>query len=332
LKRRLLLVHNHLARFVKTDIDLLGEAFVVEELHVRSPLSPSPWQIIHSVAQSRLVVCWFASWHALVPFCIARVLRKPTLVIVGGYDVADLPRIAYGHQRGGFRQLIARAVMQLSSVVIAISRFGASEARRNAGVSGRKLRVVHLCVASTEEGAKAEKDRLVLTVGNLSRSNLERKGLRLFAEASRLVPDATFVAVGRKVDDTADVLVRIGGPNLQIIDFVPDAELRALYRRAGVYVQASAHEGFGLAVAEAMNAGCVPVVTRAGALPEVAGDAGVYVDSNRESLATGIREALAATPDRRDNARLRIHNYFSTHRRRQRLCAVIVRAIGPTTR
>jgi glycosyltransferase involved in cell wall biosynthesis len=323
-----LLVHNHLARFVKIDIDLLGEAFKVEELHVRSPLRPPPWRIVRSVLDARVVVCWFASWHALLPFSIARLLGKPTVAIVGGYDVADLPHIAYGHQRGGLRRLIARMVLQLASVVVAISRFGASEARHNAQVSKSKMRIVHLCVASAGDTASLEKDRLVLTVGNLTRSNLERKGLRLFAEASQLVPDAVFVAVGRMVDDTAELLAKIGGSNLQVLDFVPDAELQGLYRRAGVYVQASAHEGFGLAVAEAMNAGCIPVITRTGALPEVVGDAGVYVDATTgESLATGIRKALDSEHSRRDLARLRVVNYFSPRRRQRRLCAVIQRAI-----
>jgi glycosyltransferase involved in cell wall biosynthesis len=328
MKTRLLLVHNYPAKFVTNDIELLSDPFSVEELYVRSPYRPAPWHVIRAVTDARVVVCWFASWHALLPFCIARLLRKPALVIVGGYDVADEPQIAYGHQRGGVRRLIAKAVIHLASTVVAISRFGASEAQHNAGVSARKLRVVHLCVASSQDAAPLQKEPIVLTVGNLSRSNFERKGLRLFAETSRLVPEARFVAVGRKVDETAETLAKIGGANLQVLDFVPDTELRALYERAGVYVQASAHEGFGLAVAEAMSAGCIPVVTRVGALPEVVGEVGVYVDTaTRESLAHGIREALSAPQSRRDGARLRVLNYFSADRRRRRLCAVVQRAI-----
>ena len=60
-------------------------------------------------------------------------------------------------------------------------------------------------------------------------------------------------------------------------------------------MQASRHEGFGLAVAEAMLAGCVPVVMNVTAMPEVVGDAGVLIESQRpEEVADGVRRALGA--------------------------------------
>ena len=63
-------------------------------------------------------------------------------------------------------------------------------------------------------------------------------------------------------------------------------------------MQASRHEGFGLAVAEAMLAGCVPVVMNVTAMPEVVGDAGVLIESQRpEDVAEGIRRALELGPD-----------------------------------
>ena len=46
--------------------------------------------------------------------------------------------------------------------------------------------------------------------------------------------------------------------------FCLESELTTLYAEDSVYVQPSLHEGFGLSVAEAMSAGCVPVVTSAG--------------------------------------------------------------------
>jgi glycosyltransferase involved in cell wall biosynthesis len=98
------------------------------------------------------------------------------------------------------------------------------------------------------------------------------------AAASRL-PDVRFVFVGKWHDDAIAELRAIASENVEFTGWLSDEELRDMYRRAAVYVQASRHEGFGLAVAEAMLAGCVPVVMGVTAMPEVVGDAGVLIDS-----------------------------------------------------
>ena len=93
---------------------------------------------------------------------------------------------------------------------------------------------------------------------------------------------------------------------VKLDDKSPDEDLHAAYRRAAVYVQASRHEGFGLAVAEAMLAGCVPVVMNVTAMPEVVGDAGVFVESQDPGdVAGGVRRALELGPDAARRARER---------------------------
>ena len=91
---------------------------------------------------------------------------------------------------------------------------------------------------------------------------------------------------------------RSPGDNVEFTGWLSDEDLHAIYRRASVYVQASRHEGFGLAVAEAMLAGCVPVVMNVTAMPEVVGDAGVLIDSqDPEDVAAGVRRALELGPE-----------------------------------
>jgi glycosyltransferase involved in cell wall biosynthesis len=79
-----------------------------------------------------------------------------------------------------------------------------------------------------------------------------------------------------------------------------------------------------MAVAEAMLAGCIPVVTKAGALPEVVGDTGIYINSvNLKELADAIQQALNLINEIRQAVRMRILNNFSLNRRRKALHDIV---------
>ena len=48
-----------------------------------------------------VVFGWFASWHTFFPITLAWLLRKPSVLIIGGFDTANMPDIGYGYQQGG---------------------------------------------------------------------------------------------------------------------------------------------------------------------------------------------------------------------------------------
>lgn len=63
---------------------------------------------------------------------------------------------------------------------------------------------------------------------------------------------------------------------VKLLDFVPQADLPALYQNALMFVYPSHYEGFGLPVLEAMSQG-VPIITaKTSSLPEVGGDSVLY--------------------------------------------------------
>jgi glycosyltransferase involved in cell wall biosynthesis len=168
----------------------------------------------------------------------------------------------------------------------------------------------------------------VLTVGIVNESNLVRKGLTTFVEAARLLPEIPFVLVGPWEEHAVGRLRARAPANLEITGWLPDDELRARMAAAGVYVQASLHEAFGVAVAEAMLSGCVPVVTPRGSLPEIVGDTGFYVPvADPAAAAHAIRAALAS-PDNGALARARILARFPPALRRERLLAALGRGLA----
>jgi glycosyltransferase involved in cell wall biosynthesis len=328
----ILFVHNSLTKFVQTDLEILQEHFPVRELALTSRWLPvrAIWQ---AVKGSRLVFGWFASWHTLLPLYFARRLNKPSVLVIGGYDVACRPEIGYGHQRRILPRIISRACMHLASQLMTNSYYSQAEAELNAGIPAARLQVIYHGLVDPFGSLPVKPvPPTILTVGNVEQDNLLRKGHLAFAQASRLLPEFPFVIAGRIKDRAGEQLKQAGGPNLRLADWLSQADLNDLYRQASVYVQASQHEGFGLSLAEAMLAGCLPVVTRIGALPEVAGETGVYIDSptpesamvvTPQSVAGGIRQALSLPPDARALARQKILDDFPLEKRRQALIHLV---------
>lgn len=317
-ERRILFVHNGQERFVRDDFDILAESYRVTDCY-----QPRRWfnpiRLYQEVARCDLIFCWFASWHALAPVLLAKALGKPSVVVVGGYDTANVPAAGYGAQRGGLPRFVARTVIRHATKLVVISQSARNEVISSVGADPDKISVIYPGVRPLPMGP-LEREPIALTVGNVWRENLLRKGLLPFVQAAAYLPDVRFVLVGRWCDDSINELKAIATPNVEFTGFVSDAELVGWYQRASVYVQASLHEGFGLSVAEAMTAGCIPVVSRVGALPEVVGETGYCFDSGEPvEIAGTVAQILVSEPARRLVCRKRVQSSFPMERRGQAL-------------
>jgi glycosyltransferase involved in cell wall biosynthesis len=107
------------------------------------------------------------------------------------------------------------------------------------------------------------------------------KNARLFFEAFSQLPDKErFSVVCCQGNDDAlepEFIELAQGCDVRLIS-LSDRELNVAYSGAVSLVYPSKYEGFGLPILEAMAAGCPVITCRNASIPEVAGDAAMYVD------------------------------------------------------
>jgi glycosyltransferase involved in cell wall biosynthesis len=315
--------------FIDIDREALSECFEVVDYYQPGPL-PRPLELWRKVRDCDVVYAWFATWHTLATLFVARLLRKPSVVVTGGFDTASLPDIGYGSQRGGVRRWMARWIAHHATRLVTNSDYLVDEIEQNLGIARDEVRVVHHGLRDRFAGVdvSSEREPTALTVGVVYRLNNVRKGHRPFVLAARELPDVEFTLAGDWYDDAVEGLRAEAAENVELTGYLPDPELDELFRRSAVYVQASRHEGFGLSLAEAMLAGAVPVVTPAGALPEVVGDVGVTIaEPTPEAIAAGVRRALELGREEGARARERVLARFTYEARRDGICAAVETAL-----
>jgi glycosyltransferase involved in cell wall biosynthesis len=76
--------------------------------------------------------------------------------------------------------------------------------------------------------------------------------------------------------------------DIVFVDYVDASLMNDLYSGAEFFVFPSLNEGFGLPVIDAMSAGTAVIVSSSASLPEIAGDAGMVVEPDAESIARGM--------------------------------------------
>ena len=317
---RLLYVVPRRNTFIEIDRSILAER---SELTIYDQPGPRPNlpELMVKLRSCDVVFAWFASWHSFAALTLARLLRKPSVLVVGGFDTANVADIGYGWQRGGLRQRVSRRTMQMATRLVTNSYSSLAEIENNVGLDPRRVAVVyHGLEDRFPDGGQPVRDRLALSVGVVRRRNLQRKGHLPFVWAAAQLPNVEFVLAGKWRDDAIDVLRQEATGNVTFTGYLADADLDGLFARTAVYVQASRHEGFGLSLAEAMLGGSVPVVTEAGALPEVVGDVGVRIaHPTPELIADGVSRALEMGREEGKRARTRVLETFPLQRRADRL-------------
>lgn len=232
--------------------------------------------------------------------------KSRQMVTVHDAAVYAVPQAFSVRFRSWYKVLLGQLGPRLP-LVLTVSQFSKRELVRHFGFDAQKVRVTtegfeHI-LRQTPDTRVLEKHRLrskrfVLAVS----SRTPNKNFGLIVDAVQRLKEPDFeVVVAGGVDPRV-----FGGVNLpdlpfvRSVGYVTDAELRALYEHAAVFVYPSLYEGFGIPAIEAMACGCPVIASNAASVPEVCGDAALYVSPHDAAGLATLISRLMTDPEERE--------------------------------
>jgi len=244
----------------------------------------------------------------------------PTVVTVHDISYELFPEFFHPIERKRMQFLIPFS-MRRATYILTVSEFSKQSIVETYGLSPERILVTYNGVSSVFrplEKSSIPLERLerfyirppfILGVGNLQpRKNLVRLLHAYASLRTRRSPPHRLVLVGQSAwqgHRVREEIDRLGLADWVVLPgYLSNEDLVALYNLADVFVYPSLYEGFGLPVVEAMACGTPVITSHVSSLPEVAGDAVLFVDPLSEREIFMAMEQLIDDPDLR--IRLRI--------------------------
>ena len=185
----------------------------------------------------------------------------------------------YGISRQAYYWLVVAPRARTAAALLTVSEFSRDELSRFLKISRYRFQVIFPGVdaqfhpsAASETAAFVRRrslpPRFFAAIGN----SKAHKNLALIGKLAPSLPAPVVLLAG------AGAAAELGFPSSTVeLSSLDEVEMPLLYGAATALLLPSRHEGFGLPAAEAMACGCPVIAARAGALPEVQGEAGLAV-------------------------------------------------------
>ena len=300
-------IHVFLSR--EAPADLLAEPWADSVRFVRCPVDMNGGRA-HLLFQFTVLPMLAAARRLDVLHSLANLGPAITPGLASVVSLLDViwmrPPSDWGGSASGQRSLrrIVEHDTRHADQIFAISEAGARDITRSLGVAGERIHVTPLgvrpptAVPAQEQAVRAE---------------LELGSARVILSVAQKHPYKNLQSLVRALPDLdADVMLVLPGfstaheqqlrelarelgvaERLRLPDWLSDSSLAGLYALSSAFVLPSFVEGFGLPVLEAMLRDVPVACSASSSLPEVAGDAALLFDPERqEEITAAIRRLL----------------------------------------
>ena len=294
--------------------------------------------LLRNIFSSSVLMCQFAGYHSFLPVVFGRLFHKSCAVVVGGTDCTSMPSIGYGNLRklllGWFTRKSLKHAAHIISPGMSLIECEYTFTDKDYPKQGFRyfdksietpFTIIFNGVDTDHfkpiEASLRKKNSFLTICSNIDKRNFRLKGIDLFIAAAGHFPGCNFTIIGKVAPGFS-----IDKPdNVAFIDYVPHDLLPARMAGFAFYCQFSMSEGFGLALAEAMACGCVPIVSNVGILDFIAGDSGFVLEKQDiDMLISLLYKAVKSYSDASSiRARSRIVENFQARKRRSELLKLI---------
>jgi glycosyltransferase involved in cell wall biosynthesis len=290
-------------------LEILQKYFDVKKLRITTFKNPlNMFRLLFGMANVHLIYTWFAGTNAFFIVLFSRLLRKKSIVVVGGYDAAYVPEINYGIFVNRWRRVLVRFVYKHVDLILVVDSSLKNEILENTRLKIEdRIRVVPTGYDYNFWRPEGKKEDIILTVGNKPLV----KGLDTFCKLAKELPEKNFIAIGfeGKLDEyMAD--------NIKFIPFIPQNQLLKYYQKAKIFCLFSRHEGLPNVLCEAMLCECVPIGTKVNGIITAIGDAGFLVNRDIKEIKDAVEKAMVFDGRK---CRERIKRLFPLEKRRKEL-------------
>jgi glycosyltransferase involved in cell wall biosynthesis len=299
------------SRFVQNDIEILSRKHKLRVIDANMGRGRSAamnllkleLKIIRNIFGADALFFWFADYYSLIPSIIARIFRKKVFVVAGGFDVTYIPEVRSGARVRPLRWFLVRNTHRFATKVFPVSKYADKLLDTNSVHHGPSEVIYNAVDTRRFPYSAGQREPVAITVTQLDIVlDYLLKGIDIFIKTAEAMPDVRFELVG--IRSAALDHARKEAANLQNVTItegpVSYETLLRYYHTASTYCQLSMDETFGVATAEAMSCGCIPVVSEVPSLREVTGETGYVVDrKDINSIVKAIRSSFESTEAQR---------------------------------
>ncbi|QCS48010.1 glycosyltransferase family 4 protein (plasmid) [Picosynechococcus sp. PCC 11901] len=245
-------------------------------------------------------------WHATYPMPI-KLKNAKTITTIHDLIPLKLPFTTLDNKKRFFD--VVKNAIEKSDLILTVSENSRQDILKSFDVDPEKVFLTYQPIIEKSIFFKKKLTSKVLEKYSLQVHNYilfvgaiePKKNVRRLIEAYKgLDKEMKLVIVGKKAwlwENELKNLESMFGRNfprkVKILDYLPRADLDYLYHGAFCFVFPSMYEGFGLPPLEAMSFECPVVTSQVSSLPEICGNAAIYVnpyDSN--DIRSGIEKLI----------------------------------------